>query len=193
VSAEAILEELGRFGISVRVVGENLRCRPAQALRDRPELLEKVRQAKPELVALLQRHPDLLRARWDELAAQQLLFQTNERLRLAYPPPKVCAGRVLPLWTDYTNAIDRAYHKQDMEALKRSLREYEQVARAEFRAWLLAYREEKLKESEDTMKKKPRLRPERCFVCEGTEFYDRSPWNGGGWVCARCHLVAGEE
>ena len=111
MSAETILKELDRFGISVRVVGGNLRFRPARALQARPELLEKVRKAKPELLALLQRHPDVPRAEWDESAAQQMLLETNERLRLAYPPEKVCAGHVLPLWTDHTEKLRKKWRR----------------------------------------------------------------------------------
>jgi hypothetical protein len=53
MTASALLDELARRGVRVRVVGDRLRLGPAKALG--PELLAEARRLKPELVAALQR------------------------------------------------------------------------------------------------------------------------------------------
>jgi hypothetical protein len=51
VTAQALLDELDRRGVRVRVVGDRLRLAPPDALDE--ELLAKVRELKPEIIAAL--------------------------------------------------------------------------------------------------------------------------------------------
>lgn len=121
MSPAALLRELRRRGVHVWVEDGRLRYgAPSGTLT--PQLRAALAAHRDALVRLLEAEP------WDEGAAERLLQQTIGRCAEAYEragPP----WPPLPDLEPFDRAINEAWERQDMPALRRALAAYEPAVR----------------------------------------------------------------